>query len=200
MKFKDILWVFFISILPIVELRGAIPVGAGLGLHPVVNAAVAIAGNLLPVPFILFFIPKILDLMERIRWLAPIVRWVRRKADKHKGKIIAEDAHGESVAPLAQDTAEPCSEASDAHVADTSEDAAVQRRQKGRTAGVFTALMLFVMIPLPGTGAWTGALIASLVDVPKKTSFPAIILGVLGAAVIMSLASYGVVSFLKIFM
>ena len=68
------------------------------------------------------------------------------------------------------------------------------------TLGVFIALLLFVMIPLPGTGAWTGALVASLFELPKRHSFLSITLGVLGAAVIMTLASEGVVSIFRLFL
>jgi uncharacterized membrane protein len=71
--------------------------------------------------------------------------------------------------------------------------------KKKRFGGAFWGLLLFVMIPLPGTGAWTGSLIAALFDLPKRRAFLAVLLGVLGAGVIMCLASYGVVGFLKIF-
>ena len=82
------LYVFLISMLPIIELRGAVPVGAAIGLPFYVNYIVAVLGNILPVPFILLFIPKILDLMEKVKIFRPIVRWVREKAEKYKGKII----------------------------------------------------------------------------------------------------------------
>jgi uncharacterized membrane protein len=84
MKLKDILWVLFISILPLVELRGAIPVGAALGLPFYVNFICAAIGNLLPIPFILLFIPKILDFMARFKFSRPIVEWLRKKALKNK--------------------------------------------------------------------------------------------------------------------
>ena len=177
---KNLLYVFLIAILPIVELRGAVPVGAALGNDIFLNALAAILGNLLPVPFILLFIPRILDLMERVRFLAPIVRWVRRKADKHKGKIIKDGT--------------------DASPSQTADAEATDAKGKHGAAAAFWGLMLFVLIPLPGTGAWTGSLIASLFDMPMKRSLPAVILGVLGCAVLMSLASYGVVGFLDIFL
>ena len=82
------LYVFLISMLPIIELRGAVPVGAAIGLPFYLNYLVAVIGNVLPVPFILMFIPKILDLMEKVKIFRPIVKWVRDKADKYKGKII----------------------------------------------------------------------------------------------------------------
>ncbi len=180
---KNYLIILFISMLPIVELRGAIPVGAALRLPPVANAAMAVVGNLLPVPFILLFIPKILDLLERIRWFAPVVQWVRKKADKYHDKVF-----GTQTPP-----ASPC----EGEVCDVPDD---RRKMSRRRNAAFFGLMLFVLIPLPGTGAWTGSLVASLFNMPKRLSFPAVILGVIGAAVIMSLASYGVVGFLKIFL
>ena len=179
---KNLLYVFLIAILPIVELRGAVPVGAALGNDAFLNAFAAILGNLLPVPFILLFIPKILDLLERVRFFAPVVRWVRRKADKHKGKII-------------KDEAEPLTEA----MTDTAAETDTKKSKRG-AAAAFWGLLMFVLIPLPGTGAWTGSLIASLFDMPLKRSLPAVTLGVLGCAVIMSLASYGVVGFLNVFL
>lgn len=173
---KNILYVFLISILPIIELRGAIPVGAALGVPFYWNYLCAVIGNMLPVPFILLFIPKVLDFLARFKIFRPIVEWVRRKAHKHSGKIVD---HGKE-----DDTA--------------AEEIAVPKRR--RFGGAFWGLLLFVMIPLPGTGAWTGSLIASLFDLPKKSSFLAVLLGVLGAGVIMCLASYGVVGFFKIFL
>ena len=82
------LYVFVISLLPIVELRGAIPVGAAIGLPFYVNYPVAVLGNLLPVPFILAFIPFVLDFMVKHGIFPKLVNWIRAKAEKHKGKII----------------------------------------------------------------------------------------------------------------
>ena len=165
---KNLLYVFLIAILPIIELRGAVPVGAALGNDIFLNALAAILGNLLPVPFILLFIPKILDLMERVRFLAPIVRWVRRKADKHKGKILKDEA-----------------DALPTEIADTPDGTAAKKRKRG-AAAAFWGLMLFVLIPLPGTGAWTGALIAAMMDMRLKRAFPSIMLGVITAGVIVT--------------
>ena len=108
------------------------------------------------------------------------------RINKYSGRII----DGEAA------SAEP-----DVNVAikANSEGIIVDAPKKKRVNGIFLGLLLFVMIPLPGTGAWTGALIASLFELPKKRSFLAIFLGVLGAGVIMTLASYGVVGFLKVF-
>lgn len=156
------IYVFLISLLPIVELRGAIPVGAAIGLPFYVNYTVAVIGNLLPIPFILAFIPKILDFMHKHRIFPKVVEWVWDKAEKNKGKIVKEESEGARL-----------------------------------TRTVFLALMIFVAIPLPGTGAWTGSLVASIFNLPKKSSFLAVTLGVLISGVVMTLASYGVVGFLK---
>lgn len=166
------LYVFVISMLPIVELRGAVPVGAAIGIPFYINYAVSVLGNLLPIPFILLFIPKILDFLAKFKFFRPIVEWVRKKADKYKGKIIK---------------SETLKEGSES----TSKKAPLKM-----TVGAFAALMLFVAIPIPGTGAWTGALVASLFGMPKLHSFLAILSGVLICGVIMCLASYGVLGFL----
>jgi uncharacterized membrane protein len=99
--------------------------------------------------------------MEKVKIFRPIVKWVREKADKYKGKIIKSEGN------------------------------------ETLNAGFFLALMMFVAIPLPGTGAWTGSLVASLFNLPKRESFIAIALGVLGCGIIMGLASYGVLGFLE---
>ena len=141
--------VFLCAMIPIIELRGAIPLGAALGLHPVVNYLLAIAGNLLPVPFILLFISKVLDWMERIPCFEKLVRWLRAKAEKGRGKV-----------------------------------------EKYAVIG----LAIFVGVPLPGTGAWTGSLVAALMGMRFSKAMLSAICGVLAAGVLMSLISYGVVA------
>ena len=161
------LYVFVISMLPIVELRGAVPIGAILELPFYLNYPLSVAGNLLPVPFILLFISKLLDFLARFKTFAPMVRWLRGKAQKHSKKVLGDgEADGE---PTAQKM----------------------------SRGVFIGLLLFVAIPFPGTGAWTGSLVAALFSLPKRASFAAIALGVLLCGVIMCLASYGVLGFLS---
>ena len=172
------LYVFLISILPIIELRGAIPVGAALSVPFYINYPLSIIGNLLPVPFILLFIPKILDFMARFKIFRPVVEWLRKKADKNSSKIIKTDSDLENE--KSEET-----------------EGASSPGKKRLNAGIFTALLLFVAIPLPGTGAWTGGLVASLFNLPKRSSFLAITLGVLLCGVIMCLASYGVLGFLN---
>ena len=153
--FSNYLWVFAISMLPVVELRGGIPAGALLGLDMIPNYLVSILGNFLPVPFILLFIRAILNWMKNTKHFAKIALWLEEKADKHADKVT-----------------------------------------RYATFGLF----LFVAIPLPGTGAWTGSLIAALIGMKKKHALISVFLGVLVAGLIMSLASYGVVGIFNIFM
>lgn len=169
------LYVFLISVLPLIELRGAVPVGAALGIPFYINAPLSIIGNLLPIPLILIFITKIFDWMAKFKIFRPIIEWLRKKADKHSKKVLKEK-DSEGTADL--DSIEPI-------------------RPRGMSAGVFIALMLFVALPVPGTGAWSGALVAALFNLPKRQSFISIALGVLICGIIMSLASYGVLGFLE---
>ena len=138
---------------PLIELRGSILIGAGLNLPFYANYIVSVIGNMLPVPFILLFIRHILHWMERTPKfkLDKISHWVMNIANKNKAKVL-----------------------------------------RYATFGLF----VFVAIPLPGTGAWTGALVAAMLDMRFKRAFPAIFAGVLCAGLIMSLAAYGVLGFL----
>ena len=175
------IYVLIISLLPIVELRGAIPVGAAIGLPFYSNYPLAVVGNMLPIPFILLFIPRFLDFLAKFKAFRPMVLWLRKKANKHSSKVLGKDADVEELA--------------------VDEELLLNSRESGKTLkmskGIFLALFIFVAIPLPGTGAWTGSLVSSLFNLPKKWSFLAILLGVLAAGVIMCLASYGVIGFLK---
>ena len=144
--------IFLISMLPFVELRGAIPVGAAIGLPWYLNMIVSIVGNLLPVPFILLFSVKAFEFMKKHNILVKFIEKIENRAKK---------------------------------------------RSEGLATGEFIGLMLFVAIPFPGTGAWTGALIAALLQFERKRSFIYITLGVLIAAAIMTAASYGVISLFK---
>lgn len=144
--------IFLISMLPVVELRGAIPVGAAIGLPWYLNMIVSIVGNLLPVPFILLFSVKAFEFMKKHNILVKFIEKIENRAKK---------------------------------------------RSEGLVTGEFIGLMLFVAIPFPGTGAWTGALIAALLQFERKRSFIYITLGVLIAAAIMTAASYGVISLFK---
>ena len=144
--------IFLISMLPVVELRGAIPVGAAIGLPWYLNMIVSIVGNLIPVPFILLFSVKAFEFMKKHNILVKFIEKIENRAKK---------------------------------------------RSEGLATGEFIGLMLFVAIPFPGTGAWTGALIAALLQFERKRSFIYITLGVLIAAAIMTAASYGVISLFK---
>lgn len=179
MKLKDLLWVFFISMLPIVELRGAVPTGAALGLPFYFNYIAAVIGNLLPIPFILIFIPRILDFLAKFKLFRPMVNWLKKKALKNKGKIAKSDTGDTEGADLSV------------------EELSLTENKREMPAGAFLGLLLFVLLPVPGTGAWTGSLVAALFNYPKKRAFLAITLGVLGCGVIMCLASYGVLGFLE---
>lgn len=143
----QIIMTFLISMVPIIELRGAIPIATGAGLSPIIAIPVAIIGNLLPIPFIILFIKKIFAWMRKVSpFLNKVVDKMEAKAEKNKAKVL-------------------------------------------RYA--FWGLVIFVAIPLPGTGAWTGALVAAMLDMPLKKAFPSIVLGVLIAGVVISFASYG---------
>ncbi|ACV38049.1 COG2426 family protein [Leptotrichia buccalis] len=141
--------IFLISMLPIIELRGAIPIGAAIGLPWYLNMIVSIIGNMLPVPFILLFSVKAFEFMKKHNIMVKFIEKIENRAKK---------------------------------------------RSEGLATGEFIGLMLFVAIPFPGTGAWTGALIAALLQFNRKRSFFYIGLGVVIASVIMTLASYGVIS------
>ncbi len=148
-KVSNTLICFIISLFPILELRGGLLAASPAFLDVPITQAVpwCIVGNLLPIPFVLLLIEKILELMEKVPYLCKFAAWLRQKADKNKGQI---EKYG------------------------------------------FWGLVLFVGIPLPGTGAWTGSLVAALLHMPFKKAFGACILGVLLASVIMCIVSYGV--------
>ena len=151
---SNILYVFFISMLPILELRASIPVGYAFGFPIILNIFISVIGNMLPSPFILIFINKILHFMShsKISFFNKTAGFVLKKADKNKDKIT-----------------------------------------KYATWGLF----LFVAIPLPGTGAWTGALVASLLDMKRSKALISIFAGVLAAATLVSLICYGFIDFLR---
>ena len=143
---------FLVSMVPIIELRGAIPIATGMGLSPWIAIPIAIVGNLLPVPFIIIFIKRIFAWMRKVSpKLNSIVDKMEAKAEKNKDKVLKY---------------------------------------------AFWGLALFVAIPLPGTGAWTGALVAAMLDMPLKKAFPSVVIGVLGAGIIISFVSYGAASIL----
>ena len=143
---KEIL-VFIISLMPILELRGGLIAASLLKLGLLPSFIITLVGTLLPVPFILWFIKKVIDWMGTTKKLKGISEWLNKKAEKNKPKI---DKYG------------------------------------------FWGLVLFVGIPLPGTGAWTGSLVAGLFEMDRKKSLLAVMIGSLLASVIMMIFSFGV--------
>ena len=139
-------YILFISMLPIIELRGSIPVAFAMKLPLIPSFLVSVIGNLLPVPFILWLITPLCNWLKKTRMFSWFPAFLERKVDSNKEKVT-----------------------------------------KYANWGLF----LFVAIPLPGTGAWTGALIASFLDFKFKDALISIILGVLTAGLIMSVFSYG---------
>ena len=140
---------FVISMAPIVELRGGLPYGIALGLDYPLALTMAVIGNMLPVPFIIFYIRKVfLWIRRHMQWMDDFITKIENKA----------------------------------HL-------------KGQTVQKYGALGLCILvaIPLPGTGAWTGALAAVLLDMRLKKALPSIFLGVLIAAAIMTVVTYGVI-------
>lgn len=190
------LYVFIISILPVIELRGSIPTGAAMGIPFYLNYLLSVMGNLLPIPFILLFIPKILDFLGRFRIFRPIVNWLRRKAEKNKGRIIKDEKAPNGGECFEAEIVESTEGNGDSNNESIGEAVVIPKERKMSVA-IFVALMIFVAIPFPGTGAWTGSLVAALFDLPKKQSFLAVMLGVMISGIIMCLASYGTVGFLK---
>ena len=146
---KHCLIVFLVSMVPIIELRGAIPYGVGFGLPLWLTYCIAIVGNMLPVPLIYFFARKVLH-------------WGADK--KYFGKFFS-------------------------YCLEKGEAAGHRLMKKAGRGGLFVALMLFVGIPIPGTGAWTGTLAASFLDMGIKTTALSVSLGVIIAGIIMGAAS-----------
>lgn len=144
-------YIFLISLLPIIELRGAIPVAAVMGLNPFASYIVSVIGNLVPVPFILLFITRFCEFLKKVKYLNKLPLWLEKKVAKNEGKITKYKNWG---------------------------------------------LLIFVAIPLPGTGAWTGALVASFLSYKFKDAFLSILAGVLIAGFIMTAASYGLFTFI----
>ncbi len=138
----EFVFTMLVSMIPIIELRGGIPFGAALGLPYPAAFLAAVAGNILPVPFILVYIRRILQ-------------WIRQRAPRLDGMVDALERK--------------------AHL-------------KGRKVSKYkyVGLTLFVGIPLPGTGAWTGALAAAFLDMPLRRAIPAILVGILMAGGIMT--------------
>ncbi len=147
---KKYLLVLLVSMVPLIELRGAIPISAAMHLPKLQSFIIAIIGNMLPVPIIYLFARKVLEWGKDKKYTSKFFTWCLVKGEKSGKKL-------ESKA--------------------------------GR--GLYFALLLFVAIPLPGTGAWTGTLAASILDMDFKKSIIAVTLGVLIAGLIMMAISFG---------
>ena len=144
----NLLKTFFWAMVPVLELRFAIPYGVAQGLEPWLACAAAILGNLVPVPFIILLSRRVFNWLRRAPLLGPKIQWLERRAHL-KGRIV----------------------------------------RKYRLLG----LAILVGIPLPGTGAWTGALVASVLDIRLRDAMPAILLGLLAAGGIITALTLGIV-------
>ena len=149
--FEKLLLTFTTAMIPVVELRGAIPVGIAADLPPAVACAVAILGNLLPVPFIMLLARRVFNWLRDSRLFGSKIVWLERRAHL-KGRIV--------------------------------------RRYR------LPGLVVLVAIPLPGTGAWTGALVASLLDIRLRSALPAILLGLMIAGGITTAVTLGLIHLL----
>ena len=145
--FKAGLFTFLMAMVPVVELRGAIPYGVLAGLSVPAAFIIAVIGNLVPIPFLVVFTRKVFEwLRTKSEWLDSFVRRMEAKAEKNKDVVLKYE---------------------------------------------FWGLVLLVAIPLPGTGAWTGALVAAMMDMRLKRAMPAIILGVIIAGIVVTTITYG---------
>lgn len=135
--------------LPVLEIRGAIPVGVALGLDPWLAFAVGFVGNMLPIPFLILLTRRVIEWLKKHNILVKFTRWLEDKGSKGAQKVKKYS---------------------------------------------FWGLFILVAIPLPGTGAWTGALAASLLDMRLKRALPAIAMGVAAAGLIVLAVTYGVIS------
>ena len=153
------LLVFLISMVPLIELRGAIPYAVGFNLNMTLSYIIAIIGNMLPVPFIFFFARKVLEWGSKgsVKFFSKFCNFCIEKGNKAKEKL------------------------------------------ESSKNGIYIALLLFVGIPLPGTGAWTGTLAASFLDLDFKKSVIAVCGGVILAGVIMGILSTGIFGAIGLF-
>lgn len=138
--------IFIISMLPILELRGGLIAASLLNMEVIPSFLICFIGNIIPIPFILWFITPLFTKLKKTKFFKPMVEKLENKANNKKEQI--------------------------------------EKYQ-------FIGLLLFVGIPLPGTGAWTGCLIAAILDMDKKKSLLAAILGVILAGIIMMFLSFG---------
>lgn len=155
---KKYIILFLISMVPLIELRGAIPYAVGVQLPIVPSYIIAVIGNMVPVPFIYLFARRLLEWGRDKKVIGGFCRWCWDKGEKAQAKLMEKP-----------------------------------------NRGVYLALLLFVGIPLPGTGAWTGTLAASFLNLGFRKSVAVVLAGVVLAGVIMLLGSLGVFSAIKLF-
>lgn len=146
-SFGEFVATIAVAMLPVLELRGAIPLGVSLGLHPWAAFLAGVIGNIIPAPFIILFIRR-------------IFLWLRGKSEKLKELVERLEARAEGKWD------------------------SIHRYQ-------FIGLMILVAIPLPGTGAWTGSLVAAIANMRMKNALPAIIIGVLIAGFLITGITFG---------
>ena len=147
--FTVLITTLLIAMVPVLELRGAIPIGVSLGLHPIVATFVAIIGNFLPILPILLLLTKIFDFLRERKFSKKFIAKLEERVEKKRDVV---DKYG------------------------------------------WLGLIILVAIPLPGTGAWTGALVAGVLEMKTKTAALAIAAGILIAGLVVSLVTFGAVS------
>ena len=144
------IYTVLLSMVPIIELRGAIPYGIANGMGIFICYIICVIGNMIPVPFLILFLRRVITYLKNKGGIfeKPAL-WLEKKAEKRKGRVLKYE---------------------------------------------FFGLLMLVAIPLPGTGAWTGALVASMMDMQLKRAVPAIFIGVIIAGIVVTLATFGVIS------
>lgn len=155
-KIGKALLLLLISATPIIELRGAIPIGAAQNLPLWETFFLCVIGNMIPIPFIILFTRKVFAWLKTTRFFARPINWLEQHVLKKSSSVYKHKYH-------------------------------------------LVGLALFVAIPLPGTGAWTGAILAALLDIRIQWALPAIFAGVLVAAGIVSGMSYGIIHAVSLF-
>lgn len=146
--------VFIVSMVPLIELRGAIPLGMAAGMTAGQVYPIAVIGNLIPIPFLILFAERLLDWLETCKPFAKFAAWYKEKLYSKKEKVTKYARFG---------------------------------------------LFLFVALPIPGTGAWSGAAIAALLKLPVKKAFLSIALGIMTAGLIMVLGMRGLLGLGNVF-
>ena len=153
---RDYFIVFFISLLPILELRGGLIAAYILGLPLIPSMIVCYIGNMIPIPFLLMFVKRFLNWLGKFNLFKGFVNWTQNRGQKKADEMKAKQSRWEEW-----------------------------------------GLMAFVAIPLPGTGGWTGSLVAALLNIDNKKAFKVIAVGVAIAGIIVAAISYGLVDVIR---